>query len=262
MKRLPKIGDAKLLGLTRSWTRHVPTMSVRPSPRGCGFSAHTKLQCIRELRDKANHFRRTGIIRTLDADASIAKSDSIVPAELHDALRDAFARLKADNSSNPDWHPRTGEKVQDLVHPSMYPLVYGRSLFIPEEVVGVEDAIDKWAGKGEVIPRRPEWGEEGEGKNMRRAVLRVPNFYWSTTYQWLPANLKFTDDGGVRFTSYINNLHPNKYQDIYRTIEELIKVALPMWDDCFESSGRRIDVNFSGGVRYVCRFLVGEIHVR
>jgi hypothetical protein len=105
----------------------------------------------------------------------------------------------------------------------MYPLVYGRSLFIPEEVVGVEDAIDKWAGKGEVIPRRPEWGEEGGGEKLRLEALKVPDSYWSTTYQWLPANVKFTADGDVQFTSYINNLHPNKYRDVYRTIEKLIK---------------------------------------
>ena len=42
----------------------------------------------------------------------------------------------------------------------MYPLVYGRSLCIPDELVGVGDTIDKWASKGEAIPRRPEWGSE------------------------------------------------------------------------------------------------------
>ena len=43
--------------------------------------------------------------------------------------------------------------VQDLVHPSMYPLVYGRSRGFQEENVGVADAVEQWAGRGEVIPR-------------------------------------------------------------------------------------------------------------
>lgn len=165
--------------------------------------------------------------------------------ELQSALQDAFSRLQADQASNRDWHPNTDEIVQDLVHPSMYPLVYGRSLFHPEEVVGVEDAIDKWAGKGEVIPRRPEWGEEPTQRNNRPSRYGGSNdfntaiggsgihkSYWSTIYQWLPANLAFTEDGSVKFTSYINNLHPTKYSAIYKNIEKLIEIALPLWDQC------------------------------
>jgi hypothetical protein len=63
----------------------------------------------------------------------------------------------------------------------------------------------------------------------------------------LPANIAFTEDGGVKFTSYINSLHPNLYPDIYRTIEQLVGKSLPMWDQClrlatgydsFEGAGR------------------------
>ena len=195
----------------------------------------TVVQCILELREKAKHFERTGVIPTLDATHSIAKSDSVVPTELHSALQYAFSRLQADQASNPDWHPNTGKTVQDLVHPSMYPLVYGRSLFHPEEVVGVEDAINKWAGKGEVIPRRPEWGEEPTQRNWSFYVtdeLGIHKSYWSTIYQWLPANIAFTEDGSVKFSSYINNLHPTKYSSIYKDIEKLIDTALPLWDQC------------------------------
>lgn len=206
----------------------------------------TVLQCILELRQKAEHFARTGITPTLDATFSVAKSDVLVPPELHMELREAFARLQADQASHPDWHPDTNGTVQDLVHPSMYPLVFGRSRFLPEEVVGVDDAVDKWAGKGEVIPRRPEWGEEAtEADRQRRrgaydqsyqfaldSNSSIHKSYWSTVYQWLPSNVEFTADGGVRFTSYINNLHPTKHRDVYTTLEKLIEKALPMWDQC------------------------------
>ena len=164
--------------------------------------------------------------------------------ELHAALRDAFAQLKADHAKNPDWHPNTNETVQDLVHPSMYPLVYGRSRFFEDEVVGVEDAIDKYAGKGEVIPQRPEWDAPPSEASARRYGSNtdiggsgVHRSYWSKVYQWLPANVKFTPEGGVQFTSYINNLHPNKYPGIYKTIEKLIETALPMWDQCLVQRG-------------------------
>jgi Protein of unknown function (DUF4246) len=61
---------------------------------------------------------------------------------------------------------------------------------------------------------------------------KVPPEYWSSKYQWLPANLAFQEDGTVKFTSYINNLHPRKYPEIYLTIERLVDTAIPAWDQC------------------------------
>ncbi|ELR05446.1 hypothetical protein VC83_03609 [Pseudogymnoascus destructans] len=186
--------------------------------------------CIKELREKAAHFQRTGLIPTLDsAGNTIVKSDTVVTPELQKDLRSAFDQLRADQASDVDWHPRSDEKVQDLVHPSMYPLIFGKSNFFQEEVVGVSDAIELWAGKGEPARARKSdsldpnrsYGQEGDG---------IPLEFWSDTYQWLPANLAFQEDGTVKFTSYINNLHPKKYPSIYRTIEKLIDTAIPAWD--------------------------------
>ncbi|KAK3298743.1 uncharacterized protein B0H64DRAFT_318307 [Chaetomium fimeti] len=216
--------------------------------------------CILELRHKAEHFKRTRITPTLDATFSIAKSDELVPDELRSTLRESFAILQADQASNPDWHPNTNKTVQDLVHPSMYPLVYGRSLFLPDEVVGVEDAVDKFAGKGEVIPRRAEWGDEPTDEKRWPPVFwggrGIDKTFWSTVYQWLPANVTFTADGGVRFTSYINNLHPTKYRGIYSAVEKLIETALPMWDQCLaQSTGYQ---HYDGAGRHSPRFPVPQ----
>jgi hypothetical protein len=191
---------------------------------------------IEELRSKAKYYEKSGIIPTLDACASVAKSDKLVTPELHKALRETFETLKEDQKSAPDWHPNSNDMVQDLVHPSMYPLVYGRSLVVAGEVVGVDDAVDKWAGKGNIIPK--EDGENDQDQTRMRIYAggsTIPLQYWSNIYQWLPANLKFQENGTVKFTSYINNLHPNKYPQLYRTIEELIQAALPMWDQCLAS---------------------------
>jgi len=56
---------------------------------------------------------------------------------------------------------------------------------------------------------------------------------WSEKYQWLPANVSFQENGTVKFTSYINNLHPTKHVEIYRLIERLIDIAIPAWDQIF-----------------------------
>lgn len=162
----------------------------------------------------------------------MVKSDKIVSSELHESLCRAFETLKRDQVSAPDWHPNSNDMVQDLVHPSMYPLVYGRSRGLKEEVVGVGDAIEKWAGKGSIIPKDDWHSDPRDRFHYGVGSGEVPPQYWSDTYQWLPANVAFQDEGAVKFTSYINNLHPNRYPEIYFTIEKLIETVLPAWDQC------------------------------
>jgi hypothetical protein len=154
---------------------------------------------------------------------NVVKSDSLVSPELRQSLLQAFGKLLKGHESSPDWRPDTNDTVHDLIHPSMYPLVYGRSRVFSEAVVGVRDAVAKWAGKGDVIPKEAEQPNDTWG---------IPSCHWSETYQWLPSNVAFDESGSVHLTSYINNLHPNMYPDIYRTIEKLIETSLPMWDQC------------------------------
>jgi hypothetical protein len=56
----------------------------------------------------------------------VVKSDTVVPSALDRSLKDAFAKLRAEQGDNPDWHPYSNDMVQDLVHPSMYPFIYGK----------------------------------------------------------------------------------------------------------------------------------------
>lgn len=100
----------------------------------------------------------------------------------------------------------------------------GRSNFFPAEIVGLKGAVQEWAGKGDVIVPK--------GAEMPSKTQNIPEEFWSDNYQWLPANLKFDDDGLVKFTSYVNNLHPEKYPEIYKALEELIDVAIPAWNQC------------------------------
>lgn len=222
------------------------------------------MQCINELQIKARYYEKTGLIPTVDACATVVKSDSLVPDGLRNALRQALKRLK-DDQHPPDWHPRSGDMVQDLVHPSMFPHIYGQTKVFKDEVVGVSNAIEKWAGKGNVIQKaRASGGVESVslgGDEVRASGYQwmppnvdfqedgsfqdddsdeygspgcedgVPTSYWSSNYQWLPSNAAFQDDGSVRLTSYINNLHPTRYPKIYEAVERPIETAIPAWDN-------------------------------
>ncbi|CZS83052.1 unnamed protein product [Fusarium graminearum] len=208
--------------------------------------------CIQELRSKAKFFEKTHLVPTLDASASIVKSDNYIDQSLHEELQAAFAKLKLEQKDDPDWHPRSNDMVQNLVHPSLFPLVYGRSRVFREEVVGVEDAIDRWSGKGEVIPKYQK--PSSDKKRYYGTGIggdQVDDSYWSENYQWLPSNVAFQEDGSVKFTSYINGLHPIEHREIYGTIEKLIEKALPAWDFCLAC---RRDHRMVGSCRIQPRF--------
>jgi hypothetical protein len=181
----------------------------------------------------------------------VVKSDVLVGDKLREALSKAFQRLQVSQADSPDWHPGSNDMVQDLVHPSMYPLVYGQTRVLQDEVVGIANAIGKWAGKGDIIEKEATSTRLPTGIYHDTGSYSVPLSYWSDTYQWLPANVAFQEDGSVKLTSYINNLHPNKYPEIYQTVEKLIETVLPAWDQCLVVDE---DYKKSGPGRITSRF--------
>ncbi|KAF5002380.1 hypothetical protein FGRMN_392 [Fusarium graminum] len=133
---------------------------------------------------------RTGLIPALDANATVIKSDTFVDNTLYQRLQKAFTKLKDEHRDNPDWHPRTNDMVQNLVYLSLYLLVYGRSRVFREEVVGVEDAVDKCSGKGEVIPKKPAGVPSGYDNryhiNYAARFLRPENPDDDNEANWTP----------------------------------------------------------------------------
>lgn len=78
----------------------------------------------------------------------VYKSDTCVTAEMKAALKAAAAVLEDVDDSKKDWHPHSDEKVLDLVHPSLFPLLYGRSTVLSESegTVPLRDC-DAYIGK-------------------------------------------------------------------------------------------------------------------
>lgn len=152
------------------------------------------------------------------------KSDTTVPPALQNDLNTAFRKLCTEQETDPDRHPRgTMGVVHNLVNPSMYPLVYGFSRFIAEETVGVAGASEKWTSKGDGIQKESIAPQHHGFPGPSRLKCH------SETYQWLPANLEFQQNGEAKFTSYINNLHPDKHPEIYGMIEKLVDITIPAW---------------------------------
>ena len=121
-------------------------------------------------------------------DNGVIKSDVAVSEDLRQQLCKAVKQLEEIPDCDNDWHPGSEEQVLDLVHPSLYPLVYGQSRIIPEGVKNLEESF-KSCGHGTTLsvpseetvcnPHRKEGGYYGNrGWNKK---------LWSRKFQWLPS---------------------------------------------------------------------------
>ncbi|KAG8706765.1 hypothetical protein FRC09_002239, partial [Ceratobasidium sp. 395] len=170
----------------------------------------------------------------------IWQSDKLVPVALKARLIARIAKLENVPDSEKDWHPRSNDMVLDLVHPSLYPIVYGRTLAYPE------GTTDHDGTKLEVIPsplpsdfkpvgNRPT-SEHSDGDNDSDDedddyVAEPEDYCVSQKFQWLPTDFVVSDDGkSVKSTSYINNLHQDQHAELHAAIEELIGAYIPLFE--------------------------------
>ena len=108
--------------------------------------------------------------------------------------------------SEKDWHPGSDGLVLNLVHPSLYPIVFGRTM---GKVFGLDPAT---------ILNPPEF----EGADSR---------FVSRRFQWLPSDFSVDGDGRVTLISpYINNIHPVRHKELHSVIPEILQLALPMFE--------------------------------
>ncbi|KAF8885778.1 hypothetical protein BD779DRAFT_1646453 [Infundibulicybe gibba] len=179
--------------------------------------------CIEELRYKAKIFQKTGAISVYTGD--VVKSDTIVPKTLRDRLKAAAASLEDIPNVHKDWRPGSDRTILDLVHPSFYPLVYGRTRILIEELTTLDDFIDR-CGNGRVLPTPPD-DEAAAFNSFFNPDISDESF--SRRFQWLPCEVDVSGKH-ARITSYINNLNPQKHKDLYQVIEQIISHAIPMWN--------------------------------
>ncbi|KAK3718746.1 hypothetical protein LTR37_004965 [Vermiconidia calcicola] len=183
--------------------------------------------CIKELRDNAEMLKSTGIVPAIAASAVVYGSDSLISIELRNELKAAVTPLEDAPAAEKDWHPGSNNQVLDLVHPSLFPLVYGRTRLMTDDEVPMEDVV-YYCGKGEIAPV-----PQTKHLQCRIACAAGPDDghgMYSARFQWLPCDVEVGEDANVRIASYINNLHPEKHSKLYRVIEAVVSKAIPVWD--------------------------------
>ncbi|KAK7709768.1 hypothetical protein SLS64_006009 [Diaporthe eres] len=180
--------------------------------------------CLTELRDKAKRFERIGRVLVLDAGSRVSKSDQRVSEALRQELKDAVKPLLDRPDAERDWHPGSDDKVLNLVHPSLFPLVYGRTRVlvnggkVPLDLANIEALEGAETAPSLTATSQPSRPLHGDGTHSGM---------WSKKFQWLPCEVEFTEDTGtnVHISSYINNLHPAHHADVYTAIEKVIALA-------------------------------------
>ncbi|KAF4898426.1 hypothetical protein CGCVW01_v013638 [Colletotrichum viniferum] len=190
--------------IARKWKKEALSMEWTLYLNHADFTPAMADACFSELKKKAVLYEQTGLMLVLDYSIAVIKSDAIMTPDMAASLRKGVKPLEEVPEEDKDWHPNSNEQVLDLVHPSLWPLMYGRSRVLRDRVIGLNDALEH-CGMGTILPKRK--------------------------VSWLPYDVKIdSTTGKAKIASYINNLHPEEHGDLYAVIERFIEKSLPVWD--------------------------------
>lgn len=179
------------------------------------------------------------MVSVYDSETAIVKSDTAVTPILAESLRSNVRVLEDVPENLKDWHPGSDQTVLDLLHPSLFPLIHGRSRALPYGTVPLDDCA-RLTGEGElVVPDLYEYGKVVPYKNTS-----LPQ--WGN-FQWLPSNVEFDKDGTPRIVSYINNLQPRQHKELYGTLERFVAAAIPLWNECLSWDNIRLRIIYRRG---------------
>ncbi|TIA06158.1 hypothetical protein D6C83_08728 [Aureobasidium pullulans] len=171
--------------------------------------------CLAELQDKALYFEQTGNIVVFNTGAGIVKSDAVAEM-IQTELRDAAKLLEADEKA-----PRQ-QVVLNIVDPSLFPLVYGRTRVLMD--------------LGRCLNVRLAISALGTFAGIHYGRRRLPREQRTPTMK----DVDFINNSGtdVRITSYVNNLHPIRSRALYGTIEKLISQSIEPWNQILIKQNR------------------------
>ncbi|TFK95680.1 hypothetical protein BDV98DRAFT_577376 [Pterulicium gracile] len=133
------------------------------------------------------------------------RSDYLIPSSLRQDLLVASALLQS--FSPPDWRAGSDGQVLDLVHPSLYPIIY--------------DHTHAW---------HPD---DGQFKPLEapRPLPGSSNTHLSRHFCWLPSDFSIAPDGTAKLISpYINNIDAQAHPSLNRIITSLVQAAVPLWE--------------------------------
>ncbi|KAJ5301242.1 hypothetical protein N7508_006105 [Penicillium antarcticum] len=180
--------------------------------------------CLKELQDKAQEYDRDGQSVVFNTHSGVCKSDTAISSVLKSQLSNS-----ADLLSHRAVRDKSAPAVINLVEPSLYPLVFGRTKVISSgQSCGMDE--HSWLSRSEEGP------VVSETPQVAKDALKWPwgksKHIWSSKFQWLPCEVEFTGPSGstdVQISSYINNIHPTN-REMYSAVESVISASIKQWN--------------------------------
>ncbi|KAG8911880.1 hypothetical protein FRC01_005430, partial [Tulasnella sp. 417] len=159
-----------------------------------------ELKDYAKMRDEA-----TGIQPSCHA--RIWESDELISQDLKSRLMRAGAILENVPDEEKDWHSQYSDQVLNLVHPSLFFAVYGRT---------------------------PSWNpsySERRLEPLKAPQREMENWAYSPKFSWIPTDFQLGTNGApARALGYINNVHPHHHKDLVSVIESLVGRFSLLWD--------------------------------
>ncbi|KAL2915333.1 hypothetical protein HK105_205198 [Polyrhizophydium stewartii] len=185
-------------------------------------------QTVRYVLAKVRHLAANAVRTTAHGATSTpgpvlltVVSPDAVPADLRDRLRQQVAPLEDVPDLHKDWHPGSDKQVLDLVHPSLFCLYYNETLL-------------KLTQSSTLVRAQPPWehfiGAGHQPARVPRRGITGPAVLLSRKFQWLPSEIRVDQNGRPEIASYINNLHPHHYRDLYATLADVLERFIPLFE--------------------------------
>lgn len=183
-----------------------------------------------ELRFKAKIASNTGLVSVFTGDVVKTCSDAFDNFAFEKELSTEIFKFEKMLGDHVEYRMATGPREIDYVHPSFFPVVFGKTRVLRDRIINRDNAVE-YMGKGEIlqIPKDPGPSRQDLSWNIASRSDIMPRPY-SSKFQWLPSDVYFRPDGTCYFDSYINNIHPQRTKVLYPLLENLLDKVIPMFD--------------------------------
>ncbi|KAJ2362628.1 hypothetical protein IW150_006957, partial [Coemansia sp. RSA 2607] len=127
-----------------NWTEKLKDAEIRARWSAEATSGGFLKQEVAYALDKLDYFSSLHIPGTgigMSTVEQVWLSDSLIDQETEAQLKEYVTILEDVPESNKDWHPNSNDQVLNLIHPSLFPLIYSRSHVLSTKIPTPKDAL-------------------------------------------------------------------------------------------------------------------------
>ncbi|KAF3295500.1 hypothetical protein TWF132_001544 [Orbilia oligospora] len=170
-------------------------------------------ELIQKYKPYVEECKEIGIQPSIDG---VWRIDDFADEKTRLDLIKAAATLESDPKKK--WHPESNQQLLDLVHPSWWPIIYGRTKSISGATIEAPSFRDNW-----------------RGDEVRYDISR--------RFCWLPSEFEISSEGKTTIASYVNNLAlPEQSEIFYPILENIFSKFVPLFNHILGDLRRRIDL--------------------